>query len=285
MLLTDRDVKIVKHVAELRFMTRQQISRLVFPGLAESVCKRRLTLLYHSRFLDRIHLPVASAHGSSRAVYCLDEGGARLLWRREGLAMPWRRREADREAMFLEHTLDTNDVRVAFTLACRRLGLDLDWMDERELRRRGVVQRFRSRGAGETVILPDAYFTIGRDAVTDGFALEVDRATVSEKRMRARMAAYGEWAASGTYRRKLPSDSFRVVFAVTDTKRDPRRLERLKEWCEEGGGRSLFWFLDRAGLNANVLRDRVWRTAGETIPTRLPLSAESARGWGGRYTG
>lgn len=273
MVLTDRDNDIVRAVADLRFMTRDQISRLLFPALAESVCKRRLTLLYHGGFLDRLHLPVAAAYGSSKAVYYLDQAGVRLLWQQQRLTIPWRRRDGKREIFFLDHTLDINDVCVAVTLTSRRHNLDLEWLDERELRRRGVVERFRGHDGRRTVILPDAYFALGREGLADGFALEVDRATVPEKRMRARMRGYGEWAASGSYRSKLPTQSFRVIFAVTGTTRDPKRLEHVKRWCEEEGGGSLFWFINREGLDADALDSPVWWVAGDRSPRRLPLSA------------
>ena len=70
----------------------------------------------------------------------------------------------------------------------------------------------------------------------------------------------------------MPVESLRVLFAVTDCKRDQRRLARLKRWCEEEGGRSLFWFVDRAGLDAgDVLGEPDWLVAGEDAPRRLPL--------------
>jgi hypothetical protein len=244
-----------------------------------SSCKRRLTLLYHHGLLDRVHLPLRGAYGASKAVYCLDQKGAEHLarsQRRPRGELAWRSRDRDREELFLEHTLDTNDVRIAFTLACRWQGLTLDWVDEAALRRMDVLERLRGPRGDAVTLLPDAYFTVLRDSTVDGFALEVDRSTVSERRMRARIRAYGEWAASGRYRRKLPAESLRVLFAVTDCARDARRLEHLKSWAEEEGGRSLFWFIDRDGLDEDVLTAPAWRVAGRVERLALPL------GGGGR---
>lgn len=91
--------------------------------------------------------------------------------------------------------------------------------------------------------------------------------------MRARIRAYGEWASSGAYRRKLPAASFRVLFAVTHYRRDASRLERLKRWCEEADGGNLFWFVGRASLEGDVLEDEAWLVAGEERPARLELSS------------
>jgi len=272
--LTDRDLDILEAVADCRFMTRHQIQKLLFTPGAASLAKRRLALLYHHTYLRRHHVPVRNAFGALRTVYSLDRAGAELLaterrWEMHG----WRVRDTDREATFLDHHLDSVDVRVAFALACRRRGLALDWTDERELRRQEVVQRTRDLGGEMVTVIPDAYLAIDSSGALDGFALEVDRATVSERRMRARFRAYGQWASSGAYLMKLPTESFRVLVVVTDNRRDPKRLERLKAWCEGELGGSLFWFIDREGLEKDVLDDILWLVAGRADRVKLPLSS------------
>jgi hypothetical protein len=277
MQLTDRDVRIMEWAHECRFLTREQVQRLEFRTGAESSCKRRLTLLYHHGYLGRTFLPLGNAYGASRAVYYLDQAGAHCLarLRRRPLSeLDWRRRDGRQEEFFLAHALDTNDVRIAFAHVCQARGLELDWLDERALRRLDVLHRTRGRSGEAVTVLPDAYFTITGLNVPDGFALEVDRGTVAERRMRARIRAYGEWAVSGAYRSHLPAESLRVVFAVTDGARDPRRLTHLKRWCEEEGGRSLFWFVDRNGLQEDVLASPVWWVAGDDEKRRLALGSD-----------
>jgi hypothetical protein len=278
MLMTDRDVLVMQWVERCRFLTREQVQRLEFGPASTSSCKRRLTLLYHHGYLGRLQLPLPGAYGASRAVYHLDRLGARYLAGLEDAEpgrIRWRRGEDDREELFLAHSLDINDVRVSFTVAARRRGVPLDWWDESTLRRLEVLERFQDASGERVTLLPDAYFTLGAGDAADGFALEVDRATVSERRMRARIRAYGQWAASGAYRRRLPAESLRVLFAITDCRRDRRRLEHLKEWCQEEGGRSLFWFVDRDGLDADVLTAPVWSVAGSEQQCTLPLLADT----------
>jgi hypothetical protein len=185
---------------------------------------------------------------------------------------PWRPPEVESTALFLAHTLDVNEVRIAFSLACAQRGLTLAWLDEATLRKQGVVLRLHNEASLETRLVPDGYLTIADNEGVDGFALEVDRGTVSEQRMRTRIRAYGQWATSGAYKQKLPAASFRAMFVVTDYRRDALRLERLKRWCEEEGGGNLFWFLGRAGLEGDVLGDAAWVVAGENEPARLELS-------------
>ncbi|MDI6872045.1 MAG: replication-relaxation family protein [Bacillota bacterium] len=277
MLLTDRDLRIMEWLHECRFLTREQIERLEFGPGATSAAKRRLTLLYHNGYLGRLHLPLRDAYGASRAAYYLDRRGAQSLagvLRASLDELNWRRRDGEQEETFLAHTLDVNDVRIAFTLASRHHGLGLEWLDERALRRMDVLQRIKGAGGETATLLPDAYFTIGGVEGIDGFALEVDRGTVSERRMRARIRAYGEWATSGAYRRHLPAESLRVIFAVTGSRRGEDRLALLKRWCEEEGGRSLFWFTDGMQVaGEDILSAPVWQVGGRTGRVSLPLSA------------
>jgi len=275
MVVTERDLRVLEWVHECRFLTREQVQRLEFgPGSASSA-KLRLTLLYHHGYLGRLFLPFPNAYGASRAVYHLDQAGARLLAQAQRLEpdqVEWRRRDGERGEFFLAHTLDINDVRIGFTRACRRRDLELEWLDERALRRAQVRERMRGPGGEAVTIMPDAYFTVRDGEAVDGFALEVDRGTVSERRMRARIRAYGEWASSGAYRRRLPAASLRVLFAITHCGRDDQRLAHLKRWCEEEAGGSLFWFVGRDGLKAEDLLDApVWLVAGRPEPLKLPL--------------
>jgi hypothetical protein len=274
MLLTNRDIEILGWLYECRFLLRKQLQALSFSAGAASSCKRRLTLLYHNGYIGRLTMPVPAAFGATRAVYHLDRRGAGVLatTQREAYA-GWRERDRDREQIFLSHTLDINDVRIAFTLATRSRGFEMDWISEADLRKQGIRQRVSGPGNGSP-LFPDAYFTIVTPAGADGFALEVDRGTVTEQRMRARFRAYGEWAVSGRYRTDLPVASFRVLVAVTDSRRDPQRLARLKAWCEDEGGRSLFWFAGRAPLDADILSEPIWEVAGETGCRRLALGSD-----------
>jgi hypothetical protein len=277
MVVTERDLRILEWVHECRFLSREQIQRLEFGPRAASSCKRRLTLLFHNGYVGRLFLPLPNAYGASKAVYHLDQAGARLLaraQRRELDHVEWRRRQSETGQLFLAHNIDSNDVRVAFTRACRRRKLQLEWLDERALRRLDVRHRLRGPASTAT-ILPDAYFTISDGDAVDGFALEVDRGTVPERRMRLRMRAYGEWASSGAYRRHLPAVSLRVVFAITHCGRDDQRLAHLKRWCEEENGGTLFWFVGRDGLEVEEVLDApVWWVSGKAEPLKLALSSD-----------
>ena len=259
-------------IREFGLLTREQIQRLEFSPSTASACKRRLTLLYHNGYVGRLALPVRNAYGAARAVYFLEHLGERALVG-TGLVEKTNERFRHPEApgeLFLQHRLDIADVRVAFTIASRIRGYVLVWWDEAILRRKAA---FDVRGALDRHrLLPDGYFTLSDGLSIDGFAVEVDRATVPEERMRGRFLSYGELATSGAYRERLPADSFRVLTVVT-VKNAPARLQRLKALCESVGGRSLFWFADRAGAGAaDILSEDCWSVAGAQQRRSLALS-------------
>lgn len=265
MMLTARDISIVRWVYEMRFLTREQVQRLAFSPSTASYCKRRLALLFHNGYLDRKFIPAVGSFGSTKAAYCLAAKGARLLAHELKTVIDWRPRGADRELYFLQHTLSSNDFRIYVTLGAQRLGLSLDWTDERTLRRREMKDRVPDpRRKGERLaIVPDGYFSLGDEHDQPAFALELDRSTVEEKPFKTKVRAYGEWKRTGSYAKRFGTDSLRVLFIIASTARDRHRLERTKRWCEAEGGRSLFWFADASELTErNVLTEPVWQVAG-----------------------
>lgn len=274
MVVTSRDVAILRRLQEMRFLTCDQIQRLEFSPSTTSACKRRLTVLYHNGYVDRVYMPVVAPGGAARALYCLDRRGAGLLALEDGVAsrdVSWRRQKNDRDLFFLAHLLDANDVRISVAAACAREGWLMRWTDERTLRRylsrETVPDR---RGKGSLKVIPDGHFQIDVFGVGYSFALELDRNTVEEKRIRQKVRGYGEWLRLGRYRSRFGEDSLRVLFVVSGRAPRSERLRRLVEWCESEGGRSLFWFteIDQV-LSRDVLRDAIWRVAG--TPERQAL--------------
>jgi hypothetical protein len=268
MQITARDIRIVRAVYEMRFLTREQVQELEFSPSTASYCKRRLSLLYHHGVLDRKFIPAPGAFGSTRAIYCLARKGADLVAHELAVSpadLDWRPNLSERELYFLPHTLGINDFRIALTLHAHEHGFDLVWTDERALRRRQMRDYIPDpKGRGEKLtVVPDGYFTLTAGGTMSAFALELDRATVEEKPFKTKVRAYGEWKRTGAYAKRFGLDSLRVLFVVAKNDRDPYRLARIKRWCEAEGGRSLFWFADSADVTGEtVLSGRIWHLAG-----------------------
>lgn len=263
MQLTDRDLRILRLVADFRYMSREQVEKLEFAPTTASYCKRRLALLYHHGYLDRRFLPLRSAFGAARAYYTLAAKGADLVaevLELDRAQLDWRPRDGRREPLYMEHTLRINDVWTLCLLAAQRAALELDWIDERELKRRARDHRVDdpAHPGHRITIVPDGYFTIaGRWA----FALELDRGTVEERQFKRKIRGYGEWKRSGAYETSFGTPSLRVLFVVTDSRRDPSRLERIRRWTELANGGSLFWFVDLDRLDDLSFHTPVWQVA------------------------
>lgn len=265
MQLTPRDIRIVQHVYEMRFLTREQVQKLEFSPSTASYCKRRLALLFHHSYLDRKFIPAPGSYGSTRAIYCLTTKGARLLAHETQMNVDWRPKDTERELYFLQHTLASNDFRVCATLASQRLSLSLEWTDERTLRRNEMKDYVADprHGGRNLAIVPDGYFQLQGDDIQASFALELDRSTVEERPFKAKVRAYGEWKLTGAYQRRFGTESLRILFVIASTHRDRNRLERTKRWCEAEGGRSLFWFADAADITENtIFTQPAWHVAG-----------------------
>ncbi len=268
--LTDRDAQVVRHVHEYRFLTREQIQRLAFTPTTTSSCKRRLTVLYHHAYLDRLYIPVTLPYGAPRAVYCLGQRGAKLVASELGVGhgeVDWRRQDNDRDLVFLAHTLAANDVRIAASHACRARAWPIEWIDERSLRSLLSSEKIADPGgAGRALsLIPDGHFTVEVDGVRYAFALELDRGTVEEQRLRQKLRLLGAWLQSGAYARRFHLDTLRVLFVVAAGASTAARLDRLRRWTEAENGRSLFWFAEHDRVLAgDLLVDPLWQVAGRS---------------------
>ncbi len=272
MQLTERDLRILRLVADFRYMTRDQVEKLEFSPSTASYCKRRLSLLFHNAYLERRFLPLREAFGAARAYYVLDQRGAGVLAEAYELTrqeLDWRPRDGRREPLYMEHTLRINDVRSVMLVAARRAALELSWIDERDLKRRAHDHRVPDPlHPGERItIIPDGYFTLGGRW---SFALELDRGTVEEGPFKRKARGYGEWKATGGYAKSFGTQSLRVLFVVADARRDPQRLSRIRRWTEDAQGRSMFWFahLDELAPKT-VLDEPLWSVAGTQGKSRL----------------
>jgi hypothetical protein len=225
MQVTPRDLQIVKLVAEFRYATGRQVQDVLFAPGSKSSVNDRLSKLYQHAYLERHFLPLREAFGAARPYYTLDRRGADAL--AEVMEIPryqldWRPRDGRREPLYMEHALRINDVRALLLVAARSAALELEWTDERELKRRAKDHRVPDplRPNEQITLVPDGYFSISGSS----FALELDRGTVEEVPFKRKLRGYARWKGSGGYFNSFGTNSLRVLFVVTDARRDSRRL-------------------------------------------------------------
>ena len=257
---TKRDLEILRHVAEHRFIKSDWLFKLV--GGSKQQVLRRLHLLYHHAYLDRprAQLDYYNGGGSRCMVYGLASRGVGRL--RRDLNMPfermdWTTRSKREGRLFLEHTLMVSDFMVALELDCRpsdnvRLLYphELSKPNGRENSREPFRWTIDLPGKRRVGVVPDKVFALevthhdGRIERTQYF-LEADRGTMPIERRDLRQSCvlrklrgYEATAKSRTHQSRLGASRFRTVI-VTSTK---ERAEHIAESVTRlASGRKLFF--------------------------------------------
>jgi hypothetical protein len=189
--LTARDHRIVEMVATLHLVSGRQILRAHWPEASEAdarAARRTLVRLTRERVLARLDRRVGGlGRGSEAWTYALDTGGQRLL--STGHA---RRPRLPSPAMWA-HVLAGSEVYVRLVESLRSSGRHLDlWQGEPACWRRFTGPR------GEPVILkPDAFVRVTGRGFTDVAFVEIDTGSQSRAVIRAKLAAYRAYAATG----------------------------------------------------------------------------------------
>jgi hypothetical protein len=272
MRLTERDKWIVEAVYQYRVLMQRQIEQLFFGH--KTSAQRRLSLLYQHGYLERQFLPVRGGIMNSPILYLLDKRGAELLAAEFGHNdIRWKRENNQVGQEFLEHALAINEVRIAVTLACQKLGYTLlTWKGESDLK--GDYDRVKlgsllSKRTSVSVI-PDSQFVVDTPRQSEKtkayFFLELDRGTMTTKRFRGKVEAYIEYVNSGGYERRYGTRSLRILTVAPSR----ARLASLKQVTEDVGGKNRFWFAVQSDLSANTIFDEaVWSVAGSREAARL----------------
>lgn len=277
--LTPRDRAIITVVYRCRALTTDQIIRLLFSDVGQSdrVAQRRLQRLFHHGYLFRDEQPHKSTEGKPY-LYFLDEAGAQLLCQDlqiERRQLDWSARNNDVTALFLDHLLATNDIRIALSLAAREHGFTIDiWIDDSSLRKRETTQRVLIRGPEggrlKIAVVPDGYFKLTTPADTFNFFLEIDRRTTTGQSSKwgrrdwsRKVAGYKALYESGAYEQRYGTADMRVLTITTGTK----RLENLQQITEATAQKQAprFWFTTFEAAQAeSILTKTIWSVAGRT---------------------
>jgi hypothetical protein len=173
--LSGRSVAIVAQVADLRFMTGQQIESILFPAgdhtsaaSAARACRRSLELLTRERLLVRLQRRMGGARaGSSSFIYALGPVGHRLL----SLHRP-RPRYREPSATFIDHTLGISQLVVDVSNASRSSEVELLARQPEPY----CWRQFSWMGAPAT-LRPDLYLSLGVSDFEHRWFCEVDNAT------------------------------------------------------------------------------------------------------------
>jgi Replication-relaxation len=218
--LSERDVAILRQVAELRLMSARQIQAIHFPpawhgsaAAATRARQRALARLVGERLLICLERRIGGVRaGSAGLVLALGEVGQRVLV----LDGP-RRRLHEPGSRFVDHTLAVAQLVVDVSLAARRGVLDLlDCQAEPTSWR-----QFAGLG-GRRLLRPDMFLALGVGAYELRWFIEVDRASESLPVIRRKCRLYADYYQSGTEQAGCGGVFPRVCWIVPDEVRAER---------------------------------------------------------------
>ena len=275
MRVTERDRAIVLAVYEHRLLSSPQIEALFFQSEKsrgrQTSCQRRLQLLFHHGFLDRIALPIILGEGRAPYVYALDEMGATLVASQSDIdrdEVDWRPKHNQVGHQFVTHTLAVNDFRIAMTLLAEAGHFTVnEWISEAEFSSVKMRQRvpFRMRGARVVRNYPDGYFRLALPETEQEahFFLETDMGTMSNSNWQEKVQAYKEFRLRGLSETHFGTQNFRVLAPTTGK----RRMGSLKRTTEHAGGDRFFWFTSQDQIDIwhpKQLLEPIWEVATQS---------------------
>jgi hypothetical protein len=278
--LTLRDVAILEDIYTARYMTVPQIQALYWREKRgghigpRRACQRRMQQLFQHELVRRIEPLIRYSEGKKPLIYALAKKGAQLLVNEVGIEfaqLDYKAQSAEENYPFLQHLLDTTDVRIAFTEAAEVAGLQLElWRNERELKSEGlsdvIVLTDPDGKQHKAAVVPDAVVCLNRSGKRAVFLIEIDRRTVTvepskwEKRGWVRkVRQYTAYFQSEGYKNRYGDLVAQVLTITTGDK----RLAHLKQATEIAEGGKRFWFTTFDQVQqANLLTSPIWQRAG-----------------------
>ncbi len=245
--LVQRDLTILRHVSELRFVSGAQLTRLCFmdaPDQAANARAARRALLRLVRLgaLARLPRPVGGVRaGSAGFVYYLGPGGQRLATERGWQPKRRRRRSAEPGTLFLHHALAVSELHVQLVEADRSRRLEL-----LELAAEPSCHRIYDGPHGRLTLQPDSYVRLGCGDFEDSYFIEVDRGTEGSRAIASQLERYVAYYDSGQEQRERGVFP-RVLWLASDARRADVIAACVAELAESR--RELF----RAGLFERAL--------------------------------
>ena len=113
-------------------------------------------------------------------------------------------------------------------------------------------------------LIPDALFTIRIKGKEHFFLMEMDRGTISAKRMFTRYKAYYDWWRSGGPKSDFGIASIRILTVTVNQKRMENLIRSCYSVKDGTQGSALFWFTTTNHIDVfkpRKLLDRIWLKA------------------------
>lgn len=254
-LFQKRDLEILKALFACGFLSTSQIQALFFGQNRSVVCRRLNQRLLAKKIVTRYRPGLA--FDSTEAVYALGPVGVEILAEELEVspAEIFKPKQQKYNPLFLNHTLEINDVWIALRAACNQSGGEfrlISWWTEKKLRKRyqrvGNVER----------PLPDSRFVLYKKSTQKErlFLLEIDRGTERTPVFQKKVERYLEYYLSEQHQADYGFKVFRVLTVVPDK----GRLQTLLKASAEVGANNIFLFGLKEQIAPDQILNPVWST-------------------------
>jgi hypothetical protein len=274
MQLTTRDVYMMRHVAQNRFLRSTHLVALV--GGSRQPILRRLRSLYHHGWLDRPRCQVDRYRaGSQPMVYGIGNRGAKMLADQCGISrrkVDWTAKNHTVTRYFLEHTLAVADVAIALELSCRKRPNIEVRADETDTKWKVSLKQHGS--ATHFPVIPDKVFRIDfrdKPGAVIYLLLELDRATMPVARHTLKQTSvYRKLVGYQQIWREKLHEKFgmkriRVLTVTTTAQRMMNLVEAAQHLPNPTPGLFLFASKSNLAFNQDPFAARVVNGTGEEV--------------------
>jgi hypothetical protein len=221
MVLQARDLHLLKELAVMRVIDREQTKRVAAFGSTTRV-NVRLLALTNAGLLRRYFLGTTAA--GQKALYSLSAKGAELV----GVPIRGLRRPSDAVLVadfFVQHQLAVNEIYCAVKYEAASGFHFARWIAFQE----SIQPNLR--------LIPDGYFELQVGGVVLAAFLEVDRGSESLRVWNQKVRNYLQLALSGDYEKQFHQKRFRVLVVANSE----RRLQTIRK-AVAGITEKIFWF-------------------------------------------
>jgi Replication-relaxation len=247
-LLTGRDIALLRSLSEVKLLDREQIQRLLDFGSVTRV-NDRLSRLHAAGLLHRYFLGTRA--GGRKGLYALSARGAASVGRDKA----WKLQRAEDELL-------VGEVFVEHQLAVNWCWISVKCGPESNLVR---FVRFNGPISPSLPLAPDGYAELNVSDAMQPVFLEVDLGTETSRVWDRKVELYLKLASSGEFERLFQQQRFKVAVVCTSE----RRLQSLRRIVRKHTDK-IFYFSLLKTIKRDGMRAPQWlRPEGEQ---RYPLA-------------
>ena len=257
--LTQRDLKVVDLVDDYHLLTTSQIQKLLYPSMQKA--QTRLFRIWKSGLVKRFPYPVLlRVGGRGEYIYHIN--------RKPKMSMTG-----------VLHTIELNDIRIAFDVACREsehieivafIPEYKGMVGSDGMMRRVVEDSVRIQGREETEqwFIPDAVMCLESAATNKRTLLFVELDLGSEKLVTRRTGSYSVLRKLEVYKEYLRQEGYKKYndrfyhefrgFRVLVIMSNQQRTQRLRKELTLKGIKKFVWFTQKSGIKAETILKEIW---------------------------